>query len=139
MQLSPMPEFSLYKSEKLCSQTAVSRLFAGGLSAKSYPLRAVFAVSHRAAGAPARFLITIPKKKIRKAVDRVQMRRRVREAYRLNRQYLVPLLREREIKVDIAFIYLSEEKKDYALIEQKMQSLLAQIAEKTVVANSTTV
>lgn len=56
-----------------------------------------------------------------------------------NRQYLVPLLREREIKVDIAFIYLSEEKKDYAVIEQKMQSLLAQIAEKTVVANSTTV
>ncbi len=139
MQLLPMPEFSLYKSEKLCSQTAVSRLFAGGLSVKSYPLRAVFAVSNRADGAPARFLITIPKKKIRKAVDRVQMRRRVREAYRLNRQYLVPLLREREIKVDIAFIYLSEEKKDYALIEQKMQSLLTQIAEKTVVANSTTV
>lgn len=125
-----MPEFSLYKSEKLCSQTAVGRLFESGISVKSYPLRAVFAVSGRTDGATAQFLITIPKKKIRKAVGRVLMRRRVRESYRLNRRLLLPALEEKGIKADIAFIYLSDEIKEYALIEQKMQSLLEAIARK---------
>ncbi len=33
-------------------------------------------------------LVTVPKKKRRRAVDRVLMRRRIREAYRINRRPL---------------------------------------------------
>ena len=66
-----MSEFSLHKTEKLCSRTAVNRLFAEGKPAKAYPLRAVYNESNRTYGAAAQFMITIPKKKIRKAVGRV--------------------------------------------------------------------
>ena len=75
-----MSELSLHKTEKLCSRTAVNRLFAEGKPAKAYPLRAVYNESNRTYGAAAQFMITIPKKKIRKAVGRVLLRRRVREA-----------------------------------------------------------
>lgn len=34
-----MSEFSLRKAEKLCSRTAVDKLFASGTSAVAYPLR----------------------------------------------------------------------------------------------------
>ena len=54
--------------------------------------RAVYNESNRTYGAAAQFMITIPKKKIRKAVGRVLLRRCVRESYRLNRHLLMPAL-----------------------------------------------
>lgn len=116
----------LYKYEKLCSRTAINNIFQGGKSAICYPLRAAFSITC-AEETPAQFLITIPKKKIRKAVNRVLLRRRVREAYRLNRNLLLPYLKEKNISLKIAFVYLSDEIADYALIEAKMQALLLKI------------
>ena len=72
-----------------------------------------------------RFLVSVPKKRIRHAVDRVTMRRRIREAYRLNRD-IVP----RDISVDIAFIYVADKLLPYSRIETSMRRLLASLAEK---------
>lgn len=113
----------LYKYEKLCSRTAINKIFQGGKSAICYPLRAAFCIVEQET-TPSQFLVTIPKKKIRKAVNRVLLRRRVREAYRLNRNMLIPYLQEKGISIKIAFIYLSDEISDYALIEDKMKTLL---------------
>ena len=72
-------------------------------------------------------MITIPKKKIRTAVGRVLLRRRTREAYRLNRALLVPTLAEAGKSVDVAFIYLSKSPADYVVIEEKMRVVLEKI------------
>ena len=116
----------LYKYEKLCSRTAINNIFQGGKSAICYPLRAAFTFSE-ATETPAQFLITIPKKKIRKAVKRVLLRRRVREAYRLNRQLLVSQLNNHGLSINVAFVYLSDEIADYDTINTKMQALMAKI------------
>jgi len=124
-----MKGLRLYKSEKLCSRTAVGNVFSSGGSASiAYPLRAVFRFHEPAGEAPAQFLITIPKKKIRTAVGRVLLRRRTREAYRLNRDILYPALQQAGVAVDIAFVYLSTDKAPYEVIEAKMQELLRRIA-----------
>lgn len=126
-----MQGLRLYKDEKLCSRTAVGMLFGGdGKATIAYPLRAVYRFHAPREGQvhPAQFLITIPKKKIRTAVGRVLLRRRTREAYRLNRDILYPVLQESNLAADIAFIYLSTEKMDYAKIQEKMQELLRRIA-----------
>lgn len=118
----------LYKYEKLCSRTAINNIFQSGKSAICYPLRAAYSITENEK-TPAQFLITIPKKKIRKAVNRVLLRRRVREAYRLNRNIIIPYLKENNISIKIAFIYLSDEISDYSTIENKMQAVLKKIME----------
>ena len=122
-------DFKLNKSEKLCSRTAVDLLFNEGQSLMAFPLRAVFRL--RASGDdPVQFLITIPKKRIRKAVVRVTLRRRVREAYRLNRrELLMPALAAAGQGVDIAFVYLDHFPAPYAVIEEKVNSLLNRISQ----------
>lgn len=97
----------LYKREKLCSVTAIDALFdrsGSSVSSTSYPLRFVWRKSGvRKSGI--QFMISVPKKRLRHAVDRVAVRRRVREAYRLNRLMLGDVA---EMPIDIAFIYLAD-------------------------------
>ncbi len=118
----------LYKYEKLCSRTMVNNIFQSGKSAICYPLRAAFSIVEQEA-TPAQFLITVPKKKIRKAVNRVLLRRRIREAYRLNRNLFIPELQKQKRSIKVAFIYLSDDIADYATINSKMQALMKKITD----------
>ena len=122
----------LYKREKLCSRTAIARTFDCGHSLMAYPLRAVYHMGPSRPEAPARFMITIPKNKIHTAVQRVALRRRTREAYRLNRQLLLPALEAAGRSLDVAFIYLAkDEAAPYAVIEEKMRDILTRLAQAT--------
>ncbi|MDE6742005.1 MAG: ribonuclease P protein component, partial [Muribaculaceae bacterium] len=94
-QTSSPERFTLRKSAKLRHRTLVQELFQKGRSVYSGPLRITFRAlskdelegSFREAVpdlmGPVQFMITVPKKKRRHAVDRVLMRRRIREALRL--------------------------------------------------------
>lgn len=72
-----------------------------------------------------RFLISVPKKRVRHAVDRVRLRRQCREAYRLSRH----LLSEGR-HADIAFIYVGNSvKADYQATERSIHKILGKINE----------
>ena len=119
----------LYKKEKLCSPTAVEILFGPGgaeFSRLSYPLRAVARNNpRRRSDAPVAFLITVPKKRLRHAVDRVTMRRRIREAYRLHHHdYPVP----EDLRIDLAFVYVANTLTPYADVERAMIHILKRLA-----------
>lgn len=121
-----MKGLRLYKIEKLCSETAISRLFARSdrelHTALVYPLRMAWRVDGVRELKVPRFLVSVPKKRLRHAVDRVTMRRRVREAYRLNRD-LMP----RDLPLDIAFIYVADKLLPYSRIETAMRRLLTEL------------
>ena len=120
-------DYKLSKEEKLRSRSAVERLFTEGKSLMAFPLRAVYRL-RQPGEAPAQFLITIPKKRIRKAVMRVTLRRRTREAYRLNRrQLLLEPLADLECGVDMALIYLDNTPASYSVISEKVTDLLRRI------------
>lgn len=124
-----MKGLRLYKIEKLCSETAIGRLFARSNSrvrgSLSYPLRLAWRVDDQREVKVPRFLVSVPKKRIRHAVDRVTMRRRIREAYRLNRDIL-----PRELPVDLAFIYVADTLLTYAKVEASVRRLLRDVASK---------
>lgn len=120
----------LYKRQKLCSHKAIDQLFGASRVTKKdtasdvvthlvYPLRAVCTAGQRSGGADIQFFISIPKKRLRHAVDRVTMRRRVREAFRLENTE-DPTRR----RVDVGFIYVADKIIDTARIRRSMRRLL---------------
>lgn len=126
-----MNDYRLPKGTKLCSQTAIDRLFAkrDTDSALAYPLRAVWGDdTRRYRGDAVQFVISVPKKRMRHAIDRVAMRRRIREAYRLNRQKYYP--EELDAPVDILFVYVGNQAEPYQRIETAMRRLLKKIFRK---------
>ena len=125
-------DYKLHKDEKLCSRTAVNLLFEEGHSLMAFPLRAAYRLRPRGEH-PVQFLISIPKKRIRRAVHRVTLRRRTREAYRLTRrELLLDGLEQAGCGVDIAFVYLDKGVAPYSVIHEKMTTLLTRIAQAAI-------
>lgn len=123
-----MKGLRLYKKEKLCSPVAVDMLFArgnGSDSHLSYPLRAVWRQNpRRRSDAPVAFVITVPKKRLRHAVDRVTMRRRIREAYRLCRpDFPMPA----GIRIDLALVYVASHLCDYAAVDRAVRRIMGAV------------
>ena len=130
-------DYKLNKSEKLRSRIAIDHLFDDGVSLMAFPLRAAFRLRLRGEN-PVQFLISIPKKRIRKAVNRVTLRRRTREAYRLNRnELLLAQLEQLDLGVDIAFVYLDSKPAPYSVINEKVTTLLTRIAQAAIDQSST--
>ena len=121
-----MEDYRLPKPARLCSQTAIDRLFAqrDTRAALAYPLRAVWADNPgRHYGDAVQFLPSVPKKLIRH--DRVMVRRRIREAYRLNRGEFFP--DSLTAPLDILFVYVGKKPEPYAKVEEAMRRLLKKI------------
>ncbi|WP_254448745.1 ribonuclease P protein component [Spirosoma rhododendri] len=82
------------KSERLCSKKILGELFTKGSTAVGtfylFPFRVLYLNKPEAADALPAIVITVPKRQFKRAVDRNLIRRRVREAYRLNKHLLFP-------------------------------------------------
>lgn len=123
-----MTDFRLPKPTKLSSQIAIDRLFAqrDTKAALAYPLRAVWGENlDRQRGDAVQFVISVPKKRLRHAVDRVLMRRRIREAYRLLRGDYYP--ESLDAPLDIMFVFVANAPLPYFKVEAAMRKLLRKI------------
>lgn len=127
-----MASLRLYKKERLCSLTAINALFSPSTAGEGetfnvivYPWRAVWRRDADRVPSCARFVISVPKKRLKHAVDRVLMRRRLREAYRLHRG----LLPEKS-GVDIAFVYVGNGLSDYVHSERSLKKILGRVSER---------
>lgn len=136
--------FSFPKSSRLHHRSLVEGLFRLGKSFYEFPFR----VSWRTLTdeelnknfrnivpegiGKVQLMITVPKKKRRKATQRVLMRRRIREAFRLNHH---PLSSHIEINPDIrtlslALIYVHDKELPYSMVEEKMKNLIVKLIRK---------
>ena len=85
-------------------------MFEGGVS-KSFsifPIRVVYMPVEQGE-APASILISVSKRRFKRAVKRPRPKRQIREAYRKNKGPLWQVLQEKRLGLTIAFIYLSDE------------------------------
>ena len=117
-----MTKFSFPKKEKLKSKKRIEQIFTEGKEHFKFPFKLVYILEPRNEEDDAywSFGVSIPKKKIKSAVSRNLLKRRVREAFRLNRSALSDLLNKRNLKLSLMFIYIADEIKKYPVIEKSV-------------------
>lgn len=122
---------TLCKAERLNSKKSIEMLFAGGAkSFSAFPLRVVFMSVEMNEDISASILVSVPKKKFKRAVKRNRVKRQVREAYRKNKHKLIQLLQERQMGLLMAFIFTDSELHSSEEIESKLKELLNKIGER---------
>ena len=120
----------LRKPERQSRKKIIEKLFAGGSRSFSiFPLRVVW-LPVEELNVQASLLVSVSKRRFKRAVKRNRVKRQIREAYRLNKQPLLEALAEKDLRLALAFIYLSDELTDSAVIAEKMKIALARIVEK---------
>ena len=121
-----IPSRTLPRAERLCTLGAIRRLFESGESGFVYPFRYVwFAEADEIASVEV--LFSVPKKFHKRANKRNLLRRRTKEAYRLQKQ---TLKNGSPANLDLALIYSSKEIVPYKTVENALRRILQQIAER---------
>lgn len=137
-----MSDFTLPRSERLRSLKAIRRLFTEGRSGFVYPFRYMFLVDSAASDAmndgalegnavkdvaELEVMFSVPKKFHKRANKRNLLKRRMREAYRLNNA----VLREKALgkSVDLALVYSTKDILSYKTIEHALRRIMGQVSE----------
>ena len=124
------PKNSFPKTEHLCGEKRLSRLFSEGKAFIVYPLRIMYIVETKTDLVPASVMVSVPKKRFKRAVKRNRLKRLMREAYRLNKHILIDKLKENNFQIHLAFNYVSDEEMNFSSIEKKVILALQKIVEK---------
>ena len=120
---------ALPKSERLCSLGALRRLFDEGRSGFVYPFRYTY-LTEESTSPNVEVLFSVPKRNHKRANKRNLLKRRMREAYRLNNGELKSQCQSRGMAFDIAFIYSSKEVLPSNTIAHAITKILAEVAER---------
>jgi ribonuclease P protein component len=121
---------SFPKSEHLCGEKRIARLFTKGEAFIVYPLRVVYILEQKSDTEFVSAMVSVPKKRFKRAVKRNLLKRRMREAYRLNKLELVAKMESKQLQLHIAFNYVSNDLLDFEKIERKMKIAIQKIIEK---------
>lgn len=113
--------YTFRKEERLCSRKHLDLLFKNGSSFLLYPFRVSYLFIDESTDVQAQVVINVPKKRYKRAVDRNLLKRRIREAYRLNKQdkLYLPLPTDRGLLL-FSIQFVGKDKYEFAFIEKKL-------------------
>ncbi len=118
---------SFSKAEHLCGDKKINRLFTEGRAFIVYPLRVVYLLLDEKEEVPVQVIVSVSKKRFKRAVKRNKIKRLMRESYRLNKQDLTESLVNKSKQAYISFQYVADEVLSFQYIETRMKSALGKI------------
>jgi ribonuclease P protein component len=122
--------FSFQTAERLKSKKMLGRLFKEGNSFIAFPLRVLWlpmdALAEQTAF-PAQVAIGAPKRLFKTAVARNLLKRRIREAYRLQKAALYDKLVLEDRKIAIAIMYIGKEELGFEEISGGIRKMIRKI------------
>ena len=123
-----MKRYTFKKEERLCNKRLIGQLFQSGSFFMAYPFRFVF-LPVESVAVPAQVLISVPRKRHKRAVDRNLIKRRIREAYRIHKEeILYPFLRQQEgAGLLLAVQYIAGDLLPYPVVFNKLGQALIKL------------
>jgi len=117
------------KSERLHRKREIEELFSKGQPFSLYPFRVAYLLKEqKEPRSPNQVLFSVPKKNFKRAVDRNLIKRRIREAYRLNKDLIT--WQSADFYLLIGYIYIGKEILKYQVIEEKLKLSLLRLNKK---------
>ena len=125
-----MPESQiLKKEERIYLRSELNELFASRGSFVCYPFRVGYLEVPRQE-LPLKMMVSVPKRRLKHAVDRNRIKRLTREAYRLTKKELVEQI-DPEVTLLIGFIYLKDRLSRYSTVQQAVEEAFKKLQPPT--------
>ena len=118
------------KDERLRSHRLISKLFAEGSTFYLKPFRITWMRQSEEGTVPVEVMMSVPKYNFRKAVSRNLIRRRMKEAYRLNKHLLCFSPAASRGHIVMCITYTAKEIVPFDLIREKIILLLQRLIEE---------
>ena len=110
------------KEERLCSRKLLDQLFKNGSSFLLYPFRVSYLTIDQRAESPVQVVINVSKKRYKRAVDRNLIKRRIREAYRLQKEeLLLSKLQHENGLLLLSLQFVGKEKHEFDFMDKKLR------------------
>jgi ribonuclease P protein component len=115
---------TLFKGERLCSKKLITALFETGNVFHTPLFKVVWALTSLPSPFPAQVVFSVPKRGFKHAVTRNLIKRRLREAYRKNKNDLCEYLKSENKQVAFAVIVRGNSIPDYSASEASVKEML---------------
>ena len=112
-------DFSLPKQDIIRSKRDIDALFESGRTISRYPLKAWYRAGNGCG--TSRMMVSVPKRYFKRAVKRNLLKRRIREAYRTQKQLATG------VPVDLMIQYNCAELMDFETISREVAAILSAI------------
>lgn len=119
--------YTFKKEERISSKKEIDFLFKNGTYFISYPIRILFCKKDARENDRFSVLISVPKRKFKRAVQRNRVKRLIRETYRLNKSILWNIPPEKCVGLSIGFIFVGNDIPNFKTVETAMIKALTSI------------
>jgi ribonuclease P protein component len=121
---TPGIQATFTKAERLCGRLRMKEVVSKGRVVHEGPIKLVGRIMELPGDAPAQVAFAIPRRYMRKAVERNRMRRLMRESWRLDREPVLRSLREQGRQCAWLFIYQGRTPLTFSLTRTKISRSL---------------
>ncbi|MBB79086.1 MAG: hypothetical protein CL844_08820 [Crocinitomicaceae bacterium] len=122
--------YKLGKNYKLCSKAIIKSLFETGITIKHYPFIATFKEINLTLPPPLKVTFSAPKRIFKKAHRRNKIKRKTKEAFRLNKNIIEHYLIEKNKQIALFLVYSTQEEFSHIVLEEKTKKLFDKIINK---------
>ena len=117
------------KRERKLSVQSLTALYQNGNVLFHHPCKVFYLThpAHTGGRSECSIVISVPKRHIKRAIDRNRIKRQLREAFRLHSGSLRQTLIAHHVQIDLLCLYLPHEHTATSILFNKMESLLARL------------